>query len=116
VEAAAEIFPKTDWQRCVVHFYRNVFSQVSNTKVAEVARMLIPGWPVCPDASRSQVAAYCLNLMGQASVPCDGSLAEFGKAGGGCSVTMLLLPGLRPRRPHVGFAATREESMDRNSR
>jgi len=40
VEAAAEVYPKTDWQRCVVHFYRNVFSHVPNTKVAEVARML----------------------------------------------------------------------------
>ena len=40
VEAAAEVYPKTDWQRCVVHFYRNVFSHVANTKVAEVARML----------------------------------------------------------------------------
>ena len=40
VEAAAEVFPKTDWQRRVVHFYRNVFSHVPNTKVAEVARML----------------------------------------------------------------------------
>ena len=40
VEAAAEVFPNTDWQRCVVHFYRNVFSHVPNGKVAEVARML----------------------------------------------------------------------------
>jgi putative transposase len=40
VEAAAEVYPKTEWQRCVVHFYRNVFSHVPNTKVAEVARML----------------------------------------------------------------------------
>ena len=40
VEAAEEVYPKTDWQRCVVHFYRNVFSHVPNTKVAEVARML----------------------------------------------------------------------------
>ena len=29
-----------EWQRCVVHFYRNVFSQVPNGKVADVARML----------------------------------------------------------------------------
>ena len=35
-----EVYPSTDWQRCVVHFYRNVFSHVPNTKVAEVARML----------------------------------------------------------------------------
>ncbi len=40
VEAAAEVFPKTQWQRCVVHFYRNVFSHVPNTKVADIARML----------------------------------------------------------------------------
>ena len=40
VEAAAEVYPGTDWQRCTVHFYRNVFSHVPNGKVAEVARML----------------------------------------------------------------------------
>jgi putative transposase len=40
VEAAAEVFPQTQWQRCVVHFYRNVFSHVPNTKVADIARML----------------------------------------------------------------------------
>jgi putative transposase len=40
IEAATEVFPQTDWQRCVVHWYRNVFSHVPNGKVAEVARML----------------------------------------------------------------------------
>src|SRR5579863_6229266 len=40
VEAAGEVFPQTDWQRCVVHWYRNVFSHVPNGKVADVARML----------------------------------------------------------------------------
>ena len=40
MEAVTEVYPSTDWQRCVVHFYRNVFSHVPNTKVAEVARML----------------------------------------------------------------------------
>jgi putative transposase len=40
IEAAAEVFPKTDWQRCTVHFYRNVFGHTPNNKVAEVARML----------------------------------------------------------------------------
>lgn len=39
-EAAAEVLPDSDWQRCVVHFYRNVFSHVPNGKVAEIARML----------------------------------------------------------------------------
>jgi transposase-like protein len=40
VEAATELFPDAQWQRCVVHFYRNVFSQVPKGKVADVARML----------------------------------------------------------------------------
>lgn len=40
VEAAAELFAEAQWQRCVVHFYRNVFSHVPKGKVAEVARML----------------------------------------------------------------------------
>jgi putative transposase len=29
-----------DWQRCAVHFYRNVFSHVPNAKVQEVAAMM----------------------------------------------------------------------------
>jgi transposase-like protein len=40
VESIAEIYPEVDWQRCVVHFYRNVFSHVPHTKVREVAAML----------------------------------------------------------------------------
>lgn len=40
VESAAEVYPEADWQRCTVHFYRNVFSHVPNTKVKHVANML----------------------------------------------------------------------------
>jgi putative transposase len=40
VESAAENYPDALWQRCVVHFYRNVFSHVPATKVREVALML----------------------------------------------------------------------------
>ncbi|MFO1186266.1 MAG: IS256 family transposase [Alphaproteobacteria bacterium] len=40
VESAAEFFPEARWQRCTVHFYRNVFSHVPSTKVREVAAML----------------------------------------------------------------------------
>jgi transposase-like protein len=40
VDAATELFPEAQWQRCVVHFYRNVFSNVPKGKVADVARML----------------------------------------------------------------------------
>jgi transposase-like protein len=40
VEALGECFPEALWQRCVVHFYRNVFTEVPSTKVKEVAAML----------------------------------------------------------------------------
>jgi transposase-like protein len=40
VESLAEVFPDADWQRCVVHFYRNVFSHVPRGKMREVAAML----------------------------------------------------------------------------
>ena len=40
VEAAAEFYPEARWQRCVVHWYRNIFSDVPSTKIKEVAAML----------------------------------------------------------------------------
>ncbi len=40
VESAAEFLPDAQWQRCVVHFYRNVFSLVPAGKVRDVAKML----------------------------------------------------------------------------
>jgi putative transposase len=40
VEAVGETFPEAMWQRCIVHFYRNVFTEVPSTKVKEVAAML----------------------------------------------------------------------------
>ena len=40
VEALGEVYPQARWQRCVVHFYRNVFTAVPKGKVREVAAML----------------------------------------------------------------------------
>lgn len=40
VEATTELYPDAKWQRCVVHFYRNVFAAVPSTKVRPVADML----------------------------------------------------------------------------
>jgi transposase-like protein len=39
-DAAADVFPDADWQRCVVHWYRNIFSHVPRGKMREVAAML----------------------------------------------------------------------------
>lgn len=38
VESAAEFFPQARWQRCMVHFYRNVFSHVPAGKLREIRR------------------------------------------------------------------------------
>jgi putative transposase len=40
VEQLAEFYPTARWQRCVVHFYRNVWTAVPSGKVKEVAAML----------------------------------------------------------------------------
>ena len=40
LEAVSEVFPEAKYQRCIVHFYRNVFSVVPKSKVKLVAKML----------------------------------------------------------------------------
>jgi putative transposase len=40
IESLAEYYPQAKWQRCMVHFYRNVFSVVPKGKVKLVAAML----------------------------------------------------------------------------
>ncbi len=39
-ESIGDFYPDAHWQRCTVHFYRNVFSHVPSTKVREIAAML----------------------------------------------------------------------------
>ena len=40
LEAAAEAYPEAKYQRCTVHFYRNVFSATPRSKMKIVAKML----------------------------------------------------------------------------
>jgi len=40
LEAVGEVFPNAKYQRCTVHFYRNVFSATPRSKVKLVAKML----------------------------------------------------------------------------
>jgi transposase-like protein len=40
VENLADFYPEAKWQRCAVHFYRNVWTAVPTGKVKEVAAML----------------------------------------------------------------------------
>jgi len=40
IEILGEFYPEAAWQRCVVHFYRNVLTAVPSGKIREVAAML----------------------------------------------------------------------------
>ena len=40
LEAVGEVFPEAKYQRCTVHFYRNIFSVTPRSKVKLVAKML----------------------------------------------------------------------------
>jgi len=40
VEALGEFYPEADWQRCMVHWHRNVGSSVPRNKAKEVMAML----------------------------------------------------------------------------
>jgi transposase-like protein len=40
IEALGEFYPEASWQRCMVHFYRNVFTAVPKGKVKDVVAML----------------------------------------------------------------------------
>ena len=40
LESIGDFYPEARWQRCIVHFYRNVFGVVPRVKVKHVARML----------------------------------------------------------------------------
>jgi transposase-like protein len=40
VEALGEFYPEADWQRCIVHWYRNMLCEVPKAKSKQVAAML----------------------------------------------------------------------------
>jgi putative transposase len=70
-ESAAEHLPEARWQRCMVHFYRNVFSHVPATKVREVSHML--------KAIHAQESREAADNMAQAIVD-DLRASKMGKA------------------------------------
>ena len=63
VQSVEEYFPMAKWQRCMVHFYRNIFSFVSQQKIPEVARMLKAiHAQECPSAARNKSQAIYQKL------------------------------------------------------
>ena len=40
IEVAGEVYQDSKYQRCAIHFYRNIFSVIPRNKMKTVARML----------------------------------------------------------------------------
>ena len=61
LEAVGEVFPEAKYQRCTVHFYRNIFSVVPRSKVKLVAKMLkaIHAQESKAAAKRKSNSCYC---------------------------------------------------------
>lgn len=59
VESAAEYFPEAQWQRCTVHFYRNVLSVVPSKHIRTVADML-KAIHACEDRQAAQDKAQAV--------------------------------------------------------
>jgi len=80
-ESAAEFFPDARWQRCTVHFYRNVFSHVPASKVREVADMLkaihaSEDRAAAEDKAQQVVAKLRDQRMGRAAELVEASVGE----------------------------------------
>ena len=56
VESLGEFYPEAAWQRCIVHFYRNVWTAVPSGKVKDVAAML-KAIHACEDAEAARQKA-----------------------------------------------------------
>jgi putative transposase len=62
VDSLGEFYPEARWQRCVVHWYRNVFSFVPKGKVREVAAMLKA---IHAQENRSEAQAKAKTVLGK---------------------------------------------------
>lgn len=78
VEAVGEFYPQAAWQRCVVHWYRNVMTAVPTSRTREVMAMLKAIHAQEDRASAEQKAAlvveklYSMRLRGAADIVRDG--------------------------------------------
>ena len=83
VECVGDFFPEAKWQRCIVHFYRNVFTVVPKSKVKSVARMLkaIHASEDKKAAEQAGCDAYILKTLEMKEV--EDTLDRFLHSGGG---------------------------------
>jgi putative transposase len=89
VESLPDFYPEAQWQRCVVHFYRNVFTAVPRGKAKEVAAMLKAIHAQEDQASaQAKAAAVVEKLQGMRL----GQAAEVVRAGIGETLSYMAFP------------------------
>jgi putative transposase len=89
VESLPEFYPESRWQRCVVHFYRNVFRLVPRGKVKDVAAMLKAIHAQEDLASAQDKAAAVVEKLQRQRL---GQAAELVRAGIGETLSYMAFP------------------------
>ena len=77
-ESTAEYLPEARWQRCMVHFYRNVFSHVPATRVREVSHMLKAIHAQETREAADRKASSVIDVLRQARMGAAAELVENG--------------------------------------
>ena len=75
-ESAGDYFPEADWQRCMVHFHRNVASRVPRNKTKEVARMLKAIYAQESKEAAQKKSADVANTLREMKLPKAAELIE----------------------------------------
>ena len=76
IESVAEYYPESQWQRCMVHFHRNVSNRVPSSKVKEVARLLKAIYAQESRESADQKAADVCAKLREMKLPKAAELVE----------------------------------------
>jgi transposase-like protein len=95
VESLADFYPDALWQRCVVHFYRNVFSLVPSGKVREVATMLKA---IHAQEARAEALAKIEQIAAKLEALKLGKAAELVRGGAGETLSYYAFPNEHWRR------------------
>ena len=90
-ESTAEYLPEARWQRCMVHFYRNVFSHVPATRVREVSHMLKAIHAQETREAADRKASSVIDVLRQARM---GAAAELVQSGVQETLTYYAFPDL----------------------
>lgn len=81
MESISEIYPESGWQRCMVHWYRNVLRFVPRSKSKEVAAMLKAihaqeDWEACEEKAKLVIEKLNEMNLGKAAECVEGGYTE----------------------------------------